>query len=140
MSKYDDYNNYGMPPEDSGAGSEMPSEIEPVYQQMLGHLAKAHKIASEYPTHYNLGVHVPTVKRIRNLVIEAAGHSASLLSGRAAYSLNQALNETLSIAKDYRKNPIAYLKESKDPKDPWNKFHKHIGLFSNIAEKEVEGK
>jgi hypothetical protein len=140
MSKNDDYNNYGnhygTPPEDSGTGSEEQFSIEPVYQQMLGHLAKAHKLATEYSTHHNLGAHVPTVKRIQGLVTEAAGHSASFLQGRAAHALNQALNETLSISKDYYKNPIAYLKESKDPKDPWNRFHKHIGLFVEKAEKE----
>lgn len=139
MAKNNYYNNYGMPPEDSGNSSEMPSNIEPVYQQMLGHLAKAHNIASQYPSHYNLGTHIPTIKRIQNLVIEAAGHSASLLSGRASHALNEALNETVSISKDYYKNPIAYLKESKDPKDPWNKFHKHVGLFVEKAEKESGG-
>ena len=132
MSKYEN-NSYGIPPEDS---NDEPSNIEPVYQQMLGHLAKAHKIASEYPNYHNLGVHLPTIKRIQKLVVEAAGHSASFLPGRAAGCLNEALVHTESVAKGFYLNPTFYLKESKNPKDPFRLFHKHMGLFADKATKE----
>ena len=137
MSNHEDY---GMSdpwePEDK---YEIPNNIEPIYQQLLGHLASATKIANS-PTRTNIGRHIPNVEKARNLVKEAAIHSASFLPGRASQSLNDAL-DTLSpviwaAGRDTRPDDF---KSNFDRKDPAVKFHNHISDFFIKAHKETGG-
>ena len=136
-----DYNDYGKhtpwEPEDK---YEAPNGIEPIYQQLLGHLASATKLAMNTPGS-GVGRHVPFVEKARKLVKEASIHSASFLPSRANKSLNDAIDTlspvSWSVGRDTREGQ-EYSRDL-DRNHPAVKFHMHISDFVLKAHKQAGG-
>jgi hypothetical protein len=135
MSDYD--NPYGWEPNDDYS---QPENIEPIYQQLLGHLASAHSIAVQYPKWQSLGRHIPHIEAARELVKEAAIHSASFLTGRAVGSLHEAMDAVTPVISDSYKDTMPHDYDGAvDPRDPAIKFHNHMSNFFFKAHKETGG-
>ena len=139
MSDYKDYGNnpYGEPPSEDYS---VPNNLEPIYQQLLGHLSSAHKLAATNFRSSSLGRHLLPVEKAIKLVKEAGVHSASFLPTRAAATLNNAIDTlstvSMSAGRDTRPDDF---ESNPDPKDPSVKFHKHISDFVIKAHKQAGG-
>lgn len=118
------------------------SNIEPIFQQLLGHLAKAHSIASNNFTENSIGRHLKHIENAQANIHRAIQNHSEFLTESAKAAVSDAIDAVAPVSMSAYNDTIPT-----DPKEPQivnhdspaGKFHSHVNAFVRKAHTFIGG-